>query len=126
LEAPIHGQTIRDSPPWKVGQGVNVQRMENLFSSIHIYKIPREISDHNPLNISTMQSTPSKSRDFRFELSWLQNHSILDKIRELWGEPTRDKSAMNRVQFKLKKVKNFLKRVELQPFWTDKKKGKNR
>jgi hypothetical protein len=48
----------------------------------------------------------------------------LDKIRELWGEPTRDKSAMNRVQFKLKKVKNFLKRVELQPFWTDKKKGK--
>jgi DNA-binding transcriptional MerR regulator len=82
---------------------------ENLFPAVHIYNIPREMSDHNPLIISTMQTIPSKSRDFRFELSWLKDHNILEKVKEIWGEPTRDKVALNRVQFKLKKVKKFLK-----------------
>jgi hypothetical protein len=58
-----------------------------------------------------MQNTPSKSRDFWSELSWLKDHNILDKVKEIWGGggATRDKSALNRVQFKLKKSRNSLR-----------------
>jgi hypothetical protein len=59
-----------------------------------------------------MQNTPSKSRDFWSELSWLKDHNILDKVKEILGGgggATRDKSALNRVQFKLKKSRNSLR-----------------
>jgi hypothetical protein len=50
-----------------------------------------------------------KKRDFRFELSWLRHPDFLNKVHEIWSEPTRDEVSLDRVSFKLKKVKKFLK-----------------
>jgi hypothetical protein len=48
-------------------------------------------------------------RDFRFQLTWLKNPDCLKRIQEIWIQPTRDHVALDRVLFKLKKVKKFLK-----------------
>jgi hypothetical protein len=42
---------------------------EALFPIVHVYKIPRAMSDHNPLILSTQQVLRSRMREFRFELS---------------------------------------------------------
>jgi hypothetical protein len=39
----------------------------------------------------------------------LRQEGFLPKIKEIWLAPTRDTVALNRVMFKLKKVKIFLK-----------------
>jgi hypothetical protein len=41
--------------------------------------------------------------------SWLKAHDYLRKIQEIWEQPTRDVNALDRVLFKLKNVKSFLK-----------------
>jgi hypothetical protein len=48
-------------------------------------------------------------RDFRFELTWLKHPGFYQKVNEIWLTPTRDDVALDRVLFKLKKVKKALK-----------------
>lgn len=52
---------------------------------------------------------PIKQRDFRFETSWLSHPDFLCKAQEIWDAPTRENLALEKVQFKLKKVKKYLK-----------------
>ena len=42
---------------------------EDFFSNVLLYKLPREISDHNPLIISSATNQPLRNLTFRFELS---------------------------------------------------------
>jgi endonuclease/exonuclease/phosphatase family metal-dependent hydrolase len=37
--------------------------------TVQLYKFPRLVSDHNPLILSTYQSSKERKRDFRFETS---------------------------------------------------------
>jgi hypothetical protein len=53
------------------------------FSTVHIHKFSREASDHNPLILSTNQSSKERRRDFRFETSWLKDPSCLERIKEI-------------------------------------------
>jgi hypothetical protein len=76
---------------------------------VQVHKLPREVSDHNPLIISTRQTSVCKRRDFRFESSWLCDPECLMKIQEIWEQPTKDENVLDRVLFKLKKVKKILK-----------------
>ena len=46
---------------------------EDLFPRAMVYKLPREMSDHNPLILSTSHHQPLRKLDFRFELSWLKD-----------------------------------------------------
>jgi hypothetical protein len=57
----------------------------------------------------TRQSLILRKRDFRFETYWLKNADRMDRVKEIWGQPTRDSKALDGVLFKFKKVKNFLK-----------------
>jgi hypothetical protein len=82
---------------------------ELLFPLVHVYKIPRALSDHNPLVLATKSTPREFSIEFRFELSWLKDHEFKSKSQELWDEPTRDVVPLDRVMFKLKKVRKFLK-----------------
>jgi hypothetical protein len=77
---------------------------ENLFPIVHILKKPRDMSDHNPLILNTLQPSRSHSRAFRFELSWLTHPDFKPKVQKLWQDPTRDIVALDRVLFKLKKI----------------------
>jgi hypothetical protein len=82
---------------------------EILSPTAHIYKIPRAVSNHNPLILSTQQNASSKLRDFRFELALLKDPYFLFKVKNIWEWAKRDTNALNRVQFKLKKVNKFHK-----------------
>jgi hypothetical protein len=42
-------------------------------------------------------------------LPWLKDEECLNRIQEIWSKPTKYIVALDRVQFKLKKVNNFLK-----------------
>jgi hypothetical protein len=82
---------------------------ELLFPTVHGHKEPRNISDHSPLILSAQFNQSRKRRDFRFEMTWLKHPEFLSKINEIWCEPTMDEIALDRVLFKLKRVKRFLK-----------------
>jgi hypothetical protein len=82
---------------------------ELLFPTVHGHKEPRNMSDHNPLLISTQLINVGNRRDFRFELTWLKHLDFLHKVDEIWSTPTRDKIPLNKFLFKLKKVKKVLK-----------------
>jgi hypothetical protein len=78
---------------------------ELLFPIVHGHKEPRNMSDHNPLVISTQMINLGDRRDFRFELTWLKYPDFLHKVNEVWTTPTRDEVTLDKVLFKLKKVK---------------------
>jgi len=42
---------------------------EDLFPNVMVYKLPRDISDHNPLILSSSSNQPIKNLSFQFELS---------------------------------------------------------
>jgi hypothetical protein len=82
---------------------------EIMFPTVHGFKEPRSMSDHNPLILSTQFNQSGKNREFIFEMTWIKHPEFLPKIREIWLDPTRDEVVLDRVMFKIKKVKKFLK-----------------
>jgi tRNA nucleotidyltransferase/poly(A) polymerase len=82
---------------------------ESLFPTVHAFKYPRALSYHNPLILASQRKIGNIIREFRFELCWLKNSELMEKVREIWLSPTRDNIALNKMLFKLKKVKKFLK-----------------
>jgi hypothetical protein len=57
---------------------------DDIFPSVMVRKLPRELSDHNPLILTTENKTPLKKLEFRFELSWLKHPEFHKKMSELW------------------------------------------
>ena len=82
---------------------------EDLFPTAFVYKLPREISDHNPLIISSSLNQPIKNLTFRFELSWVKHPDFLSKVKELWDKPCHANSAFDRIQAKIKRFKQYFK-----------------
>lgn len=96
----------------KLDRILMTREWEIIFPAVNVHKIPREISDHNPLILSTSNFTPPvKQREFRFELSWLKSSEFLRKVQEIWNQPTGDDIALDRVQFKIKKIKKIFQRL---------------
>ena len=46
---------------------------EDIFPRIMMYKLPREVSDHNPLILTDNTTQPLNNLTFEFELSWLRH-----------------------------------------------------
>jgi exonuclease III len=90
---------------------------ELLFLNVCGYKEPRELSDHNPLIVSSCLRVVGNKREFRFELFWIKHPDFLKKVSEIWNAPTRDVNNIDTVLFKLKKVKKYLKGWGVQSFW---------
>jgi hypothetical protein len=82
---------------------------ETLFPTVHGHKKPRVLSDHNPLVISIQSVNLGNKRDFRFELNWLQQPEFLFKVEHIWTTPTKDVNNLDRVLFKIRKLKKPLK-----------------
>jgi hypothetical protein len=66
----------------KLDRILTTKDWEDLFCLALIKKMPREISDHNPLLLLTGTKTPSKTIQFRFELSWLKNPDFLNQVKK--------------------------------------------
>lgn len=55
---------------------------EDIFPCVVVNKLPREISDHNPLILYTETNQPLRHLDFRFEAAWLVHPDFLEKVEE--------------------------------------------
>ena len=82
---------------------------ENLFPSVVFFKLPREMSDHNPTILTDNISISLPKINFRFKLSWLKHPEYLSRVQEIWNSPCHAESAFDRIQLKLKKFKQHFK-----------------
>jgi hypothetical protein len=82
---------------------------EDLFPLAMIKKLPREVSDHNPLILLIVSNAPTKTIQFRFELSWLKNPDFFSQVDRIWNKPCRAKTTIDKIQQKLKLVKQYFK-----------------
>jgi hypothetical protein len=81
---------------------------ENLFPLSSARKIPRLMSDHNPIILDTHEKIEPKSREFRFEKSWIKHPDFLSRVEKAWNSPVRGMDSISIVQEKFKKVKHSL------------------
>ena len=82
---------------------------EDIFPSVMVYKLPREVPDHNPLIFSTSQQQTLKGISFRFELSWLNDSNFLPLVQGIWSKPCHANTALDRIQANLRGSNNSLK-----------------
>jgi hypothetical protein len=69
----------------------------------------REISDHNPIILDTMEGKENKIREFRFEKRWLKEDDFMPRFARIWVHPVRAKESLALFQAKLKNVEKTLK-----------------
>jgi hypothetical protein len=72
-------------------------------------KIPRFISDHNPIILDTHEKTNPKSEEFRFEKNWISHPEFLTRVERAWCAPVFAYDSISIIQEKLKRVKKSLK-----------------
>jgi hypothetical protein len=82
---------------------------ESEFPLCNLRKIPRYMSDHNPLIVRTDLDQHFGSRPFCFENSWLQQPEFALKVKEIWNKPVHAKSAIDIWGIKMNRVRKFLK-----------------
>jgi hypothetical protein len=83
---------------------------ENLFP-VTVHKISRDIYDHNPIILDTLEDKEHRSISFRFEKSWLKEEDFLSRVERIWREHVNTRNSLELVQIKLKKVKKILERL---------------
>jgi hypothetical protein len=67
------------------------------------------VSDHNLLIVSSEKNDKLPFIEFKFDLSWLKNPEFFTLVEKMWAKPCRAKSALDRIQQKLKLFKQFFK-----------------
>jgi hypothetical protein len=82
---------------------------EDIFPNSLVKRLPREISDHNPLILTSEPNKPMAHIQFRFELSWLSNPDFIPTVEKIWNKPCRAKLALDKIQQKLKLFKQYFK-----------------
>lgn len=82
---------------------------EDLFPTVIVNKLPREVSDHNPLILHTDLSQPLNHLSFKFELAWLIQADFEDLVKNIWEKPCHAETAFDRIQIKLKRFKQYFK-----------------
>ena len=82
---------------------------EDLFPLVTVHKLTRDVSDHNPIILDTMENKETKTRVFRFEKRWLKEETFLMRVSKIWCQPVRAKNSLDLFQIKLKRVKKDLK-----------------
>lgn len=82
---------------------------EDIFPQAFVKKIPREISDHNPLIVSTGQKVCLPFIQFKFDLSWFKNPEFFPLVDKIWNKNCRAKTTIDKIQQKLKLFKQYFK-----------------
>lgn len=85
------------------------QNWEILFPLMTVHKLVREISDHNPLVLDTMEQVEKTVKPFRYDSGWIKQPGFLDKIQTIWSERVHNSDSLGVVQEKLKRVKKKMK-----------------
>lgn len=69
---------------------------EDIFPNVVINKLPREVSDHNPLILTTDTTQPLKRMSFHFEIAWLVQPDFIDAVRVGWEKPCYATSTLDK------------------------------
>ena len=65
--------------------------------------------DHNPLLVTVNKSTALPFIQFHFDLGWLKNPEFFKEVERIWLQPCRAKTALDKIQQKLKLIKQYFK-----------------
>jgi hypothetical protein len=84
---------------------------EDLFPLVIVRKLVREFSNQNALLLDSGTSAPSlnKSREFRFDTSWLKNEVFLHSVQNIWEKNVRSHDPIVVINIKLKRFKKYFK-----------------
>lgn len=82
---------------------------EDMFPTVVINKLPRDVSNHNPMIMITDMNTPLSHLSFRFETAWLIQPDFKEITKTIWDKPCHAESAFDRIQIKLKRFKQYYK-----------------
>lgn len=82
---------------------------EDIFPQAMVKNLPREISNHNPLILSSGFCDKVPFIQFKFDLNWLKNPDFYQRVEEIWHKPCRASSALDKIQQKLKLFKQYFK-----------------
>ena len=93
----------------KLDRDLDHKSWESIFPTALVYKLPRELSDHNPLILTTQSNVPITKLSFKFELTWLKDPNFLPTVQKLWNKPCFAKTPLDRVQAKLKRFRQHFK-----------------
>jgi hypothetical protein len=74
-----------------------------------VHKLSREISDHNPIILDTIEGSIPSNRELRFDKRWLKEEDFLARVPKIWSLLFIVKYSLEVIQIKLKRVKNDLK-----------------
>jgi hypothetical protein len=109
----------------KLDRVLVTKEWDDQFPEATVSILPREVSDHNPLIVSTGKKDNLPFIPFRFDLNWLKNHDFLTLVKKIWMKPCKAKSTIDKIQQKLKLFKQFFKGwgFNLQGEW--RKKGES-
>ena len=78
---------------------------ESLYPLVTVRKQVRELSDHNPLLLSSgdMDREAHKPREFRFDLAWLKNEDFLPLVEKIWNKAVKAEVPIVILNIKLKR-----------------------
>jgi hypothetical protein len=93
----------------KLDRFIVSREWELLFPLTTVHKLTREVSDHSPIILDTMEGKENQRREFRFEKRWLKEEEFLHRVVKIWAQPVRAKDSLAKFQIKLKLVKKNLK-----------------
>lgn len=93
----------------KLDRVLVTKEWEDCFPNAIVKKLPRDISDHNPLILSMGSCNTPRHIQFRFERSWISNPDFLPAVRKIWDKPCNAKTTLDRIQQKLKLIKQYFK-----------------
>ncbi|KAL1555389.1 hypothetical protein AAHA92_11138 [Salvia divinorum] len=80
-----------------------------VFAATRVTHLPRILSDHAPLLVRCQASLQVPRPSFRFQNMWTRHHTFKEEIARAWTADTGFLGMLN-LQFKLSRIKSFLKR----------------
>jgi hypothetical protein len=78
---------------------------ENIFPLVKVKKLPKNVSDHNPLVVDSKNLVKKTQSSFVFEIGWLNHSDFKQIIGRIWNKPCRAKSTLDKIQQNLKMCK---------------------
>ena len=89
----------QDDPVLEKLERILVSRdWESIFPNSLVKRLPREISYHSPLILSSGPCKTIKHLEFKFELSWFSNPDFLPFVEKIWKKHCNASSTLDRIQ----------------------------
>jgi hypothetical protein len=82
----------------KLDRVLVTKEWENLFPQACVDRLPREVSDHNPLIVSTGKKENLPFIQFKFDLNWFKNPEFFTLVKKIWEKPCGAKTSIDKIQ----------------------------